>query len=259
MWPFKKKKSIQKIDPKVFKTIICIPGNWKDWNEFIISIVGATEGEYIAAGFILINASKQKHYQIEFCERDDKMKEAFKYAGIVSGVSETFLNEIEEHRYVVYISATTGNLEDARHIAFAADAILKAGGIGIKIETAGKAFEREQWQEMIANFDETTLYKMFVVDSIVNKKEEVYTCGMHNFGLKDTVVSGLEFQHSVQLLRIFGYYQIIDNPTILPGQTFTPSPDSTVYRITNEIKQPSEGSALFENPFGIWRLTMANN
>lgn len=153
MWPFKKKNIPTDTSPITITTIICIPGSWNSWDEFILSIVSSTNGEYLAAGNILMNIKKERHYSIEFCEHDDTMQESFKYAGMVSRVAEDFLDQIGQHKHVIYISGETGNLEQAGYMAFAAEAILKAGGIGIRIETAGKAFEKNQWCSMLESYE----------------------------------------------------------------------------------------------------------
>jgi hypothetical protein len=255
MWPFKNKTSQEDIISKTFETVICIPGNWKSWDEFILLIVTATNGEYLAAGNILMNVKTKKNYSIEFCERDEKIEKSFRYAGMITRVTNNFITEIGDHKHVIYISGSTGNLEDAGHIAFAAEAILKAGGLGVKIETAGKAFEKGQWNNMLETFEESNLYKMFVVDSIVGKDGTVYSCGMQNLGFRDTIISGEEFQRAVSIISIFGYYQIVDKPTIENRQTFSVSVDAPKFRIIDEPNQPNKGQELFENPFGMWRLT----
>jgi len=255
MWPFKKKTFQQDINPKNFETVICIPGIWNDWDEFILSIVEATNGEYLAAGNVLMNIKKEKHFKIEFCERDEKMKTSFKYAGMVTGVTDNFLDKIENHKHVIYISGKTGNLEEAGYIAFAAESILKTGGLGVKIETAGKAFEKQLWCNLLEPFEESNLYQMFVLDSIVAKDSTVFSCGMQNLGFKDTIVSGEDFQQAVDLISIFGYYQILDKPLIQNKQTFSTDIESPKYRIIDEPNQPYKGTDLFENPFGMWRLT----
>jgi hypothetical protein len=255
MWPFKKKIIQQEILPTTFTTVICIPGLWNSWEEFILSIVDSTKGEYIAAGNILMNAKKERHYSIEFCEQDYRMQESFKYAGMVTRVTDNFLNQIGGHKHIIYISGQTGNLEEAEHIAFAAEAVLKSGGLGIKIETTGKAFEKDKWCSMLESFEESNLYEMFVIDSIVNEDGSVYSCGMQNLGYKDTITSGDEFQSAVDLIKIFGYYQIVDKPTIQNRQTFSTSIESPKYRINEELNQPNKGHEQFENPFGMWRLT----
>ncbi len=95
---------------------------------------------------------------------------------------------------------------------------------------------------------------MFVLDSISDGKGVTYSCGMHNLGLKDTIVYNEEFQGAVNLISIFSYYQIIDKPEIKNNQTFSANAESAVFMISDEKSQPNVGNELFENPFGMWRL-----
>ena len=254
MWPSSKKTPVEKI-PVKFTSVLCIPGHWKNEQEVKLAIVQATDGEYIAAGGIMMNTRKKCYFTFEVCKRDERIKEAFSVAGRVNRVTEDFLNEIDKHNLVVYISAPTGNLPEAEHIAFAGGAILKAGGTGIKVETAGKAFEKDTWVSLIQNFQEHCVYEMFVIDSLYQENGSTFSCGMQNLGLKDTIVSGLPFGEAADLLKIFGYYQVVDKPIILPNQTFTPSPGSSLFRITEESNPPYENVELLGNPFGMWRLT----
>jgi hypothetical protein len=175
-------------------------------------------------------------------------------AGRVTRVTEEFLSKIDGHNLVVYISAPTANLESLERLAFAANAVLNAGGIGVKIETAGKAFDKEMWKLFLDDFRESSLYDMFVLESITMEDGTVFSCGMQNLGLKDTIVSGLPLQEDVDLIRIFGFYQIVDKPTILPGQTFSATLDAPKFRILEEQNFPYEKDELLGNPFGMWRL-----
>jgi hypothetical protein len=174
---------------------------------------------------------------------------------MVNSVSENFLNQIESHTHVIYIIGDGGSLEKAEHIAKAGYAILKAGGLGLKVETAGKAFEKEQWIRLVENLETANLYKMFVIDSISNVNGTVFSCGMQNIGLKDTIVSGEEFQYAAKLISIFGFYQLIDRPQIVENQTFSCDINSPAFRISNELNQPYKEDNLFRNPFGMWRLS----
>jgi hypothetical protein len=255
MWPFKKKAIAHDKEPATFNSIICIPGPWKTREELILKIVEATDGEYIAAGGVLMNAKSQSHCSFKVCERDERMTASFAVAGMFTGLTADVLSEIGEHNLVVYLSAPTGNLKALELLSFAASAVLKAGGTGIKIETAGKAFEKELWLSAMNNFRESNLYDMFVVESLTDGHGTFFSCGMQNLGLKDTIVSGLPFQEAVDLIRIFSFYQIVDKPTILEGQTFTPTVGGTVFRITEETNSPYKDEELLGNPFGVWRLT----
>lgn len=182
MWPFKKKTPIS-TPPVKFDSILGIPGHWRDDQEVKLAIVQATEGEYIAAGGVLMNAMNERHFTFEVCQRDERMKQSFAVAGRVTGVTEDFIEKIGKHNSVVYISAPTGSLQEAAHIAFAAEALLKAGGIGVKVETAGKAFDKDAWFSLTNNFQEHYAYEMFVIDSLVEEDGTTFSCGMQNLGL----------------------------------------------------------------------------
>jgi hypothetical protein len=255
MWPFKKEK---KSVTKIAKSIICITGNWVDFEDFHQSLILSSGAAYMVVGDLLINGRDQRHYTFEFCEHDVRMRDSFAVAGKVNNVSEAFLDEIDKHSYVIYISGETGDFEEAAHIARAGNAILKAGGSGIKVESAGKAFTGARWTELMENFETHYLYEMFVLDSIIDNDGTVYSCGMQNLGLKDTIVSGEEVTDAMDLIRIFGYYQIVDLPVIENNQTFRKDAVSPVFKITDEQHPRNEGHETFENPFGMWRLTQLN-
>ena len=249
----KKEKSVDQTERKP-KTILCIPGNWNSRTDIVTAIAENNMNNFIFAGMILLNLKTNKGFELEICEKDNEMRESFKFAGMVNRVSEEFLDEIEKHNYVIYLSAESGDLESAKAIAEAGNAILKSGGIGIKVETTGKAFTKEHWTEFLTDFVETNLYKMYVLDSISDGKGTTYTCGMHNLGFKDSIVYNEEFQDSVSLLSIFGYYQLIDKPEINLGQTFSTDIESAIFEINEEKNQPNIGDELFENPYGMWKL-----
>lgn len=236
------------------QSILCIPGNWKDNRELVLSIVKATEGEYIYAGMVLMAVKSKLAFTVEVNERDERLYEAFSWAGKFTGISEETLQEIQQHQHIVYLIAETGSYEGAEAIARAAGALLKAGGLGVKVETAGKAFDKDTWLTYLDEFETSHLFEMFVVDSLSQRKGEFFSCGMHNLGLKDTIVNVADPREAIHLIRVFSYYQIVDNPTIIAKQTFTPTLESPKYVITDEDCQPYKGDEVFGNPFGMWRL-----
>lgn len=74
MWPFKKQMQTEEKFQKIFETVLCIPGNWNSRDEFLLSIVSSSNGEYLLAGNVLMNVKAKRHYTIDFCEKDDRMK-----------------------------------------------------------------------------------------------------------------------------------------------------------------------------------------
>jgi hypothetical protein len=87
----------------------------------------------------------------------------------------------------------------------------------------------------------------------------VFSCGMHNLGYPDTIVSNEEFQYAVDLISIFGCYQLVEKPEIIAGQTFSKEAGAPRFRITNEMNPPYKDEELFTNPFGMWRLSRVSN
>ncbi|MGL1889763.1 MAG: hypothetical protein OCD76_24830 [Reichenbachiella sp.] len=251
---FKKKNKPSKQTEQNPKTVLCIPGEWNDRTEIVTAIAENNLNEFIFAGMVLLNLKTDAGFELEICERDDRMKDSFKWAGMTNQIPEEFLNEIDQHKYVVYLSGETGNTESAKSIAEAGNAILKSGGIGIKVESTGKAFTKEHWSDLVINFEESNLYQMYVLDSISDGKGTTYSCGMHNLGLRDSIVYNQEFQESAKLISIFGYYQLIDKPIIEKNQTFSTDADAPIFVISEESNQPNKGDELFENPFGMWKL-----
>jgi hypothetical protein len=253
----------KKIDPVKggsidFESILCIPGIWNSREELLEKIVEKNGGEYLAAGYSLLNNKNNNLFNFEVSGLDERMRDSFRVAGKVTGISNSFLDEIDKHNLVVYLSTKTGTLIEAENLAFAGNSILKAGGIGIKVETTGKAFDKATWFNLIDPFVISNLYEMFVVDSLYMHDGSIFSCGMQNIGFKDTIVSGVAFNESVELIRTFGYYQIIDHPDIKPQQTFSPTANSPIYRVTDELNPPYKEDKYFSNPFGMWRLTKVN-
>lgn len=254
MFDFFKKKDKPSPDTRRPITVLCIPGNWKDRTELITSIITNNPNDYIMAGMLLLNRKTNQSFEIELYGHDDRMRESFRIAGMVNKLSDDFLDEINQHQQVVYLSAATGNTKSAKELADAANALLNSGGIGVKVETTGKAFSKEQWSSLLNDFQEANLYKLYVLDSISDGQGTTYTCGMHNLGLKDSIVHNEDFQDAVYLLSVFGYYRLLDKPKIFPGQTFSTDENSPIYELIEETKQPYLGDELFENPYGMWQL-----
>lgn len=233
--------------------ILCIPGPWKDRTEFLQTVVEQNKGSYIFVGNILLNMETQESFQLELYEKDDRLAEAFRHA-LGPNASEETIGSIAQHNIVAYLIGPGGNFEAASSIAKAAKALLGAGGLGVKVETAGTAFSPNKWEEFTEKGSPVDLYNMYVIDAIGNATDLLYSCGMHNLGLKDTIIRGLAFQEAYQVLSTFNYYLLLEKPEIEENQTFSIAKDAPVFSIQEETDQPNKGEELFENPFGMWSL-----
>jgi hypothetical protein len=151
--------------------------------------------------------------------------------------------------------AESSDMESAKKLAKAGAAVLVSGGSAIKVETAGKAFEKQQWLAMAEVPDEAALYEMSVLDVLVGKNKETFSCGMQNLGLKDTMLVNEDFETGYGLVRLFNIYRLIDKPVIKENETFTPTAGASTYLIENEDNPSTSSDELFFNPYGMWKLT----
>ena len=115
---------------------------------------------------------------------------------------------IGKHTFVLYIIGEAGNVEVAQKIMDVAVALLDAGGLGVKVETAGKAFNAEQWKTLTQLDDPARFYDAFVTKLQV-QDDVFYTCGMHNLGLKDAIVGAVGLEAASHTLDIFSIYQLL--------------------------------------------------
>lgn len=260
---FKKKPAPAKPEPagkapaSIPELILCIPGNWESRESLVAGVVKATEGKYLLAGGVLMHAETQWNCRVDVCDPDPRLRDAFEWAGRVNGLKADYLGKIAEHRMVIYLIGESGAPEHAEAMARAGQALLDAGGTGIKVESTGKAFTPDQWKFLLTVPQAPNLYELYVLDSMQAENGDIFTCGMYSLGLEDAIVSGLPIQEAVDLLSVFGYYRYLEDAEISEGQTFAAEEGATSYRIRREAKQPFAGDPLFENPKGMWRLERA--
>jgi hypothetical protein len=217
----------------------------------------ARKGEYLLAGNILACLEAKTHFLIELHEIDPDLTNAFQQAGRFSAMSAAAVATVAEHRMVAYLLTQPeqpANTASARAIAQAASALLDAGGLAVKVETAGKAFEAAKWRELLAIEEAGPLWELFVAAVIKAPNGALFTCGMHNLGLKDALVRDLPPADAMQLLREFTYFGVVEQPTLAVGHTFSLAADAPVYSLAEVAQQPYEAYPDFVNPYGMWEL-----
>lgn len=256
---FKKRKKEVIPTEKESSVVLCIPTSCESREELFGELTKNNIGNYLYAGLILMNLKTQESFGLEICERDPGMKKSFEVAGKMTGLSEDFLEQIDTHRTVAYLTGKSGSFENSFAIAKAAEAILNSGGLGVKVESSGKAFTSQQWLTSTIEFDEMKLYELFVLETIYDHDNALtYSCGMHNLGFRDVAVRNEEFHSAYELIRMFNIFRFIDKPVLNEGETFRLRADSDRYFLHHMSSPPTEGQDLFENPFGFWELQKAD-
>lgn len=236
------------------QTVLCIPGPWQTRDALVDAVVRSDSG-YLFAGQILLHMPSGQSFELEFQPPDPRMAAAFRSAGPHwSGSPE--MARIGEHAGVAYLVGHGGSRANAEALMLAAEALLKAGGLGVKVESSGLAHSPEDWRKLCAQhhlFSAHRAYVLYVTGS------QVYTCGMHNLGLRDAVADNFDNNTAavVELVRTFTWYLFTEAPDLRAGQSFAVAAGAPVYRLRDKPGVVYEDGSLFANPYGFWRLERA--
>jgi hypothetical protein len=231
------------------EVVLCVPGPWETPRQLADRLAGS---DHPLVGERLVSPTGiDLALQLE--ERDPRMALAFTAAGR-HRMAETELATIADHRLVAYVIGEGGSLEFVRALSRAACALLDAGGIGVKVESAGVAYGRQRWADLTSAGISVLLQRAFV--TYVGDGGETWSCGMHAFGLRDAVITAS--RDSADVVRSFTEYLVGESPEILAGQTFSPSTNEPSYLIRQERCTRYSVGDLFHNPFGYWRLVVSS-
>jgi len=236
--------------------VLCIPGPWKNRNEFVSLIASETKGDFMFAGGILVNPPKDDHIGLEFYEYDKTMRDAFEYAG-QDKLSKKLLEKIDRHSATVYLFFPFPITENMDKIKRFVKVIKKINGFAIKIESTGIAHDWKNWDSIIKSNDLFEIYSGFVV--LISDDQYYYSCGMHNFGFPDIQITrDIDINEAADLMNRFNFWVVSDNPTLDSGHTFSLTEDSPYYKIELVKDNRHDKEELFYNQNGLWNLAPVN-
>lgn len=242
-------------EPTKSEMVLCIPGPWKDRGDFVTEVANANNCEFIFAGMILLNPGRNEHVPLEFAPYDSQMHKTFEIAG-QGKISATVLDQISRHGGVAYLHFPIGIIGQKERVATFTEALKRCGGLAVKVESAGVAHEWEHWLAALHSENPFDLYRTLVV--LVGDSQHYFSCGMHHFGLPDVEVErSIEMRQAADLMNRFNYWQIVEEPNIAAGHTFSMAADAPRYRIAQKHDLRHEPSDLFHNPNGLWSLKRA--
>ncbi|MCK1994816.1 DUF4261 domain-containing protein [Peribacillus muralis] len=231
--------------------IIGIPGKWKSRTELIQTVASTSEG-YLLAGNIFHNSEKNITFQAQIQDYEPALKETFSYASKGS-FPETLLAEINDHTFTVYILAEISGTGTVADLIDAGAAILRAGGLAVKIETSGMAHSKEDWLKLHHNPDILSVYAHFV--TIIGEEDYYCSYGMKAFGLPDAVtLNTMSPKEAAALLNTFNYFHVGERPLFTNGETFSIRQDAPDFTLTSLQDFRYEEDHPFYNPFGLWNL-----
>src|SRR5262245_4194634 len=164
--------------------VIGVPGRWTDRKDITTSIASKSGG-YLFAGMLMTRIGTKDVFTLEIYDHDPRLKDAFAIAGR-GRLTEHDLKAIASHTFTLYLVGEGGSSEAAQKVLHAAHALLKSGGLAVKVESSGTAHRAEQWADFCAHDLLGMLLEAYV--TYVGSDGVYYSCGMQNLGLRDAIV-----------------------------------------------------------------------
>ncbi|HSI36532.1 MAG: hypothetical protein ACAI43_07665 [Phycisphaerae bacterium] len=233
--------------------LLCVPGPWADAVELGRAIASTAFG-YELAGGLLVKTETRQAFPTQLQGPDPKLVGLFQSGG-QGRMPKEALDEIGAHRTVLYVLCDGRSPEHAKAMLDVGRALVAAGGLGVKVETSGKALSAAAW-ERCAPGGPGDLYWAFVV--LVGQVQGMHiSCGMHHFNLPDVAVPGDVHQYeAADLMDRFNLYRMTQNPPLRSGATFSLNDDAPKY-LLRLVESAFPANDPFHNPHGEWHLAHA--
>ena len=231
--------------------VLSIPGIWPDWSSFVDAMAGDGDGDFLIAGRMLYHRKAKFHMDIVFEGSDPELESAFR-EGAGSRMTEPEFAAIGAHRSVVSLTAATGSMEHAFAAVACAGAVLLAGGIAVKVDTAGGAFNRDIWAAIA---DDEIGFTAAFLELVREKPGSIRSYGLRAFGLRDVQCEG-DYPDAILdfVINTFIKSLLFENQNFIGGETFSPAPEAPVFRLNFVRDEAQTSGPAFHNPYGVIRL-----
>ncbi|MFH1467120.1 MAG: hypothetical protein ABIO70_22240 [Pseudomonadota bacterium] len=240
------------------ETSLLIPGPWKSREQVAAAMAGlpASDGpRYRVDGEHLVQVTSGESVLWSWGPPAEGSRRGFELAG--RGAFEPAeLDAIAAcGGVVVLVDSDSGSPEAARRLLAFGEAVIRAGGLAVMVESAGLAHTGSAWRDLAAEAAEPEALLLAFVIPIGDPEDGYFTCGMHNLGLPDVLLPPvLEPEESGDLLDAFTFYMLAEEPTLEEGDAFAPAEDAPAWILERrDCEHFEEDSPLF-NPFGLWLL-----
>ena len=164
------------------------------------------------------------------------------------------MNAVRRHTSNVTLSTVSGSPERMGQLMTAASAVVRAGGLGVHVAYVGIAHTPRKWLEL-ASEGLDGIHRAFVV-TVDGPVGDAYSCGMHNFGLKEVSVPG-EVPNRANIVGILTRHLLVKGARIARGQIVSMGAESGQYRFLDVQSACAPDGAIFEHQVGTWKLVRA--
>jgi hypothetical protein len=229
--------------------VLCIPGPWRSRSELGQALADSETGYLLTEG-VLHDTDSGFACDLVYEDADPALPAAFVKAGPHWAASEA-MAAVAGHACVAYLIGQGGSRAAAESMMRAGAALIDAGGLGVNVDSTGIAHGPAYWSAMCDALPELSAHRALVV---YVTGADVYSCGMHNFGLPDAITTATDKAAAADMLRTFTRYLLERAPQMEDGHTFSISEGAPVYRVLKVPAIDYGADSLFNNPYGAWCL-----
>lgn len=231
--------------------VLCIPGRFGD-ESGISAVVGDHGGLSFKRGMV-VDRAVGAVYQLQIRARLPRLRTGFA-RDARHAFAPADLGAIEAHSQVAYLVGTGGSPDAAAALLRAGAVLLDLGGTAVRVDSSALAHSAAEWRELSAQAnDMQALYRAYV--GLVSDGTGFSSCGMHNLGLPDALISArMDVATAAALLEAFLLYLLTERPFLHDGHGFSLDAASSAYRLFREDCTAYSPDDPCFNPYGIWRL-----
>lgn len=216
-------------------------------------LIRNSDGGCIAAGSVVIAMDKSASCEWLWQPRDPAMTDAFRSAAHSDPGLPSLLDVIADHQSVVYLIKNEPGASAVEEIVKIADFCLDAGGFGVKSETAGLGHSPERWKAPLRALGNIQLHDLLVFP-LIQSDQGYYSCGMNQFGKRDTIICTDSPEEASEIIRMFELYQLLEEPEMKNGQIFAAEAGGVPWLMSETI-HPYADDPHIDFSFGAWKLT----
>jgi hypothetical protein len=206
-------------------------------------------------GGAIVRTRDIKEFPFDVVEHDPLLAGSIRL-GSRGRIAGELLDRVAQHRHTVYVRGEGGSTEAAREMTAVATAVLRAGGLVVKVESSGSAVAPAEWFKYADPAHPAGLYWAYVA-LVRDEAHGHYSCGMHTFGLRDAITDMIyEPEPLAALVHNFLGLTFATRPPLNDGDEFSDDESGIVYRVRGEKCQTFPPPHMQHNPYGMWRIEL---
>lgn len=153
-----------------------------------------------------------RRYFYLFLPPDENTQRSFYYSGLFNTEEADLLGTMKT---VLSLWSFDQSMRGVTEIIRASRALYEAGGLAIKMETAGRGWPRKNWEFILNQEVLTPIHLYLFCIAIVTSEGRYFTCGMHQMGFPDVeVVGSPEDPVVAKRAEVFCLYNLGEAPAI---------------------------------------------